>query len=998
MQDRIRCFNGPTGPVNVNLSSDHLDPDGERPSLEVSFRLNQLASIDKDYTRWDPNYIDECIGDIIEDEIVFSPTFFFDNGRKVHDEIVKKINERIPLAASFFASLAPLGLLDFINQQPPQRRRPYKERLDKIVAVFAACSYGCDELDEMPVEAVKYMISFFRSENGLRWKKDIWGSSEIGFQCLRNLIICLSKYYNDDELLKQAVNHRVSAGQNKPTWKTIENSNDLICVDLVSTFQATLPNSNKKPNQTRQDIMHMVGWLSSLSDGSSVRDLMVSKRQPQSFPEYLKALNGRITPSLLACIRRVQSLSEVLHDKYATDDESHPLWPLVTKEDVNWAVDQAQSTNFKPTSARSKPMPEKYFALLKEILDEGERGWPGRCGHFDVNIKYENGAVERVYCPVLPTLYSLMIRLPLRRGQVRRFDSGEGDMRRFNGETMSWEHNTSIPAGYWSKNSVDKHDRGYAYEFADDEEAKITGFFINTNKTGAPYHIPWQDPAIHRMLWELRVWQEKYQPIQNPTDPIDYIDSPANTPKPLLAKLPKIFALFRLPPGPPSYRVGCPPSQSECDKAWHLLMAEVERRFNEANPTRKITIVASQKKTGQPQSSLYKSHGLRVRGLSNLYQSGVPIELLSKLVAGHASILMTLYYIKYEPHKVHDMLTKAAFETQSRAAREFIESFQTWSIEEARARSVAADPSAIQNALQKEDQAQFCNVEIGMCPNDGTRCMEGGPPTRKSTGKSGDKSTYGPVPGGRRNCVLCRFFVSGPPWLVPLEIFQNALLEKIAHRYRQVNRIQREVSELVAGSAADKIARQAVQQRRDALQAELIQLQDERVEYENALFNTQLLIKMSLAAEAKSDGKSVSTALIANDRIPILHYQEVSEYEQAAYQVQASRWYGIVRDDYLEAVRNRYLDQISFAAGDIPISFRIGLTDEQRRVAHHRQAEFLATRLEREQLNSLLNSSSTLRDLELHDELEQYVRKSIAAGTMPPAFAASTNTDGERAI
>ena len=240
--------------------------------------------------------------------------------------------------------------------------------------------------------------------------------------------------------------------------------------------------------------------------------------------------------------------------------------------------------------------------------------------------------------------------------------------------------------------------------------------------------------------------------------------------------------------------------------------------------------------------------------------------------------------------------------------------------------------------------------------------------------------------------------MSGPPWLVPLEIYQNSLVEKIVRLYRREHEIQKEVSEMSAGFAADSTARAAMRQRRDALQAELIQTQNERVEYEDSLFNTQLLLKMSLAAENTSLGETSSFALVANDRDAVMRYHQVSEYEQAAYQVQASRWYGIVRNDELEAIRNQYHDQMSFAAGDIPISFRIELTEEQRRAAHHRHAEFLACRLKREQVHSLVNGTSTLKDLGVHSQLTQYVNSNIACGQIAPLLPGGSFADGGAAV
>ncbi|MDL2404013.1 hypothetical protein [Rhizobium mayense] len=219
-------------------------------------------------------------------------------------------------------------------------------------------------------------------------------------------------------------------------------------------------------------------------------------------------------------------------------------------------------------------------------------------------------------------------------------------------------------------------------------------------------------------------------------------------------------------------------------------MAETERRHNALFPDEQISIVQYQAKTGAPQSAIYNSHGLRVRGISNLHRSGVPIELISKMVAGHASIIMTLYYTVYEPWHIHDMLTKAAVETQARVAREFMEAFRSFSIDEARNSSATVDDDTVRYAKEKSDPALYCNVDIGFCLEDGRRCDEGGPPIRRSKGQSGDKTKHSAVPGGDRNCVMCRFFVSGPPWIRQLSMHSTSLLEKIAHLHRQETEIK----------------------------------------------------------------------------------------------------------------------------------------------------------------------------------------------------------------
>ena len=155
----------------------------------------------------------------------------------------------------------------------------------------------------------------------------------------------------------------------------------------------------------------------------------------------------------------------------------------------------------RPTTVRSRPLPEKLIPIMKEILEEGANGWPGEKFKCDVML---NGKRRSIYCPVIPSLFRVMLHIPLRMGQIRRLDTGEGDVVQFNGETQSWEPNTDALAGYWADIAGTPREnfptRGYAIEIAD-EIKPITGIWANTNKTGQPFSIPWHIPSLMNMLW-----------------------------------------------------------------------------------------------------------------------------------------------------------------------------------------------------------------------------------------------------------------------------------------------------------------------------------------------------------------------------------------------------------------------------------------------------------------------------------------------------------------
>ena len=62
---------------------------------------------------------------------------------------------------------------------------------------------------------------------------------------------------------------------------------------------------------------------------------------------------------------------------------------------------------------------------------------------------------------------------------------------------------------------------------------------------------------------------------------------------------------------------------------------------------------------------------MRSSNLTSFYMAGVPIEILSKVVAGHASILMTLQYTKFEPVHVNEILTQGTHARNCAARNQF---------------------------------------------------------------------------------------------------------------------------------------------------------------------------------------------------------------------------------------------------------------------------------------------------------------------------------------
>lgn len=97
---------------------------------------------------------------------------------------------------------------------------------------------------------------------------------------------------------------------------------------------------------------------------------------------------------------------------------------------------------------------------------------------------------------------------------------------------------------------------------------------------------------------------------------------------------------------------------------WKKLLDELERRVAERGEVlpngQPIRFIEKRSDSGVPTVAAFDLHSLRVSILTALaVEGGVPIEILSKCVAGHATTLMTIYYIKQGPAYISQQLAEA---------------------------------------------------------------------------------------------------------------------------------------------------------------------------------------------------------------------------------------------------------------------------------------------------------------------------------------------------
>ena len=282
----------------------------------------------------------------------------------------------------------------------------------------------------------------------------------------------------------------------------------------------------------------------------------------------------------------------------------------------------------------------------------------------------ETNIEERVWVPTLTYMFLTMLEIPLRRIQVLCLDSGEGDLVIYDPESKKWNENTSSLAGYWKRHPEAKViNRGVIRKLGSDDKP-VVGFHINTNKSQdknassgelAGYPIPWENEIVIKLLTDLRKWQQKYNPVKAPTafSNINTTSVFGTIPSEIILKeIPDRFYLFRSPLSSNGFHPDSPPTDYQCRYFWRLLMTKLEEVLNYEGDD--VKIIGRSEVTGRTGEPAFNIHGLRVATLTALAENGVPIEVLSKVIAGHSSILMTIYYLKFDAAAISATLKKAA--------------------------------------------------------------------------------------------------------------------------------------------------------------------------------------------------------------------------------------------------------------------------------------------------------------------------------------------------
>lgn len=714
-----------------------------------------------------------------------------------------------------------------------------------------------------------------------------------------------------------------------------------------------------------------------------------------SFPEWLDGALGRFSD------RHRAKVTNLARDFFAwwiatalttEDDFGRPMvrqeyWNPVPR--VRMAARAAQT--------HREAMPTRYIQELVTILTEDNFAW-GRKALMDYFAWFDpnDGRWERVWSPVRVICLLVKLHLPLRTFQVRMLDSGEFDHEVY--RKGEWTRNEAVKAV--GGPSVR---RGVLRRFDDRRVGRtFTGFFINTNKTAdrlkdpeaRGYEIPWQNDAVIAHLEMLRDWQERYNPQFAPLawSEVNERELLAQYSLETLRQRGEVSFLFRDPCGPDRRY---PIRVSKVSSMWRQLLDELERRVFERGERLpdggKIHFVKVRDASGRATVPVYDLHTLRVSLLTAYAtEGGVPIEILSKCVAGHASLLMTIYYIKTGPAYITEQLALAQ-ERILAGERENLKRFMADASLDQLQDALAFNDGSGTKAVLETSPGSWVVGDKGICPVGGSLCGIGGP---KATNIGSRSDDHMPVPGGPKNCVRCRFFITGPAFLGGLVAHFNAIglkLTEASARYQDHAARIRAIEDDMSAGACEGASGTTVQsldlayERQDAVMKEV----DELAMNWHAAY--RLVERSRTLAIPRPGSSTVNLVLAGSQRDLEVAIEMTTDFEVINAVCQVAQVYPSEDTTLANLRRSRLLDAMLLRSGCKPVFAT--LSDAEALGVGNEFVSFLVARLGRVETTALMEGRRMLGSSGVVDEASQFL-----AGLTRAPVRLSTILDAQRSV
>mgnify|MGYP000047117197 CR=1 FL=1 len=543
-----------------------------------------------------------------------------------------------------------------------------------------------------------------------------------------------------------------------------------------------------------------VSYVNSLIDYILVAHLSVEDDHGISTPLFqnpfhktvAKRLNTETVHSPLP-YRYIQQLRQIVCP-YPSESNTKTPWIGRHFSDWHWSIEHLQSGNLA------------WMEVSPEVIDPNDPDCISRTRTVTRIVGKSSKQVEihEIWSPVVAMFMFTKLHLPLRSYQVRFLDSGEGDTWRY--EQGQWVENTKHAFKYGTTKRP--YQKGVFKRILDSmSESYSTGLYISTNKTADQnkdevqrgYTIPWEHEELLYWLEKLRNWQEKYNPIDRLTKGTELQQSHIGSVKNYaqLKVMGEFAFLFRAP------NSALPIAYNSIKNPWYRLLTKLENDVFASGQTMsngeclRFVKDYGEDFAGQESAKIateYPLHGLRV-SLITCYtmDTDLPLPVISKLLAGHTRLLMTIYYNKITPSVMAEKMKEAnaaLIEKGEASLKSFLVDAEMNQIQ-LRATYHSDTHNSIESVLANRNPIGWEERATGLCLVGGNTvrsnelstlggCWNGSPITSDSAENPSGR-VYAPVPHGPENCPRCRWFITDASYLPALYSHFNQISYK-AHQ------------------------------------------------------------------------------------------------------------------------------------------------------------------------------------------------------------------------
>lgn len=598
--------------------------------------------------------------------------------------------------------------------------------------------------------------------------------------------------------------------------------------------------------------------------------------------------------------------------------------PFGVFNDWIWAQ---QATGKERSNGRSAAKTGDWFEVDPSLIDPDDPDcvWRTRTLTRRINRTDETIKIHELWSPARAVALLLKLHLPLRTYQVRFLDSGEADTWRY--EKGEWVFNQRHPF----KNGSEKNpwSRGVFSRIRSLDTGEImTGLYINTNKTADQnqderqrgYTIPWQHAEVLYWLEKLRNWQEKYNPIDQPTPCTELEGKHFGNAKSEQQKrdMGAICFLFRDAKAKGEDRFK-PTTANGLDLIWYRLLNALEDRVAARGQTlsdgSRLQFVKdygegyAHKKT----ATEFPLHSLRVSLLTCFAMEGqIPMPALSKLLAGHSRLLMTLYYTKPTPAMMTQALDAATLKVEAAQADSLRTFLRDADMRQIGSKIAYRDEVSLQAALANRNPVGWEHRHVGICLVGGNTaksnesgsvggCWNGGE-YMHTRGNAGD--IYGPVPNGPENCTRCRWLATDARYLDALraqfnnQSYKASLAANLAVEHEQVRDTLLDARYLATEQGSPFLQQHQLQEAERRYEKQIV-LADQYAKDMIATF--QLIARVIAIEEGRAEGdnatKLVAVGSMQDVHQPISLIETRSELLQLAQICEDAELYPDLADD-----------------------------------------------------------------------------------------------------